>query len=119
MIFGASINPIVDLFFDEMMLSKLSNAQKDVTSAGVSGAAAAQPYDQKGAKFSYQRQTRHGASSVSHNQLWWAAATLKLILELEQILTYLRYLGYNLFLCYIVDRFLVGNLLLHHSQTLG
>ena len=36
-----SITPIIDLFFDETMLSKLSNAQKDVTSAGVSGAAAA------------------------------------------------------------------------------
>ena len=76
MIFVVSISPLIDLFFDETMLSKLSNAQKDVTSAGVSGAAAAQPYDQKGAKFSYQRQTRHGASSVSHNQLWWAGATL-------------------------------------------
>ena len=39
--FVVSITPIIDLFFDETMLSKLSNAQKDVTSAGVSGAAAA------------------------------------------------------------------------------
>ena len=40
-LFVVSITPIIDLFFDETMLSKLSNAQKDVTSAGVSGAAAA------------------------------------------------------------------------------